>query len=312
MLAITSTRTTPECSCLSQPQGLREAAAVGNLRAVQSYLHAGVNVNSQHAMNKWSPLHWASQRGHAEVVRYLIAHGADREVRNSKDQTALDLAKSSEVQIALGVGESRDVDSTPKGDSTDEKFVPNYLRNPELAKLWSTPEELTDYSKLFSRSSNESTQAEPSNAPQQQQQQQQQHRDQAQPNSHPELLAAPSASPLLASGPQNVPQELGELLVYHREANGNASANLLGAIFYPPSRTIEQALEQIQHELDWLDGSTVSVEALSEANQGLKLFRRTQSGIDIPIGRKQYRQLLSLHFRNSGDQLVIQTAVQSK
>ncbi|KNE69152.1 hypothetical protein AMAG_19966 [Allomyces macrogynus ATCC 38327] len=41
---------------------LREAAALGNAKALTFYLTAGVSPNAQNKINGWTPLHWAAQR----------------------------------------------------------------------------------------------------------------------------------------------------------------------------------------------------------------------------------------------------------
>ncbi len=33
-----------------------------------------------------TPLHWASMRGHVEIVRLLLEKGADRSIRNKQDK----------------------------------------------------------------------------------------------------------------------------------------------------------------------------------------------------------------------------------
>jgi ankyrin repeat protein len=38
-------------------------------------------------------LHWASMRGHVEIVKFLVARGADKGLRNKQDKVAIDLAQ---------------------------------------------------------------------------------------------------------------------------------------------------------------------------------------------------------------------------
>jgi ankyrin repeat protein len=40
-----------------------------------------------------TPLHEAAMKGHADIVQTLLDHGADHEVEDEKDHTALDLAE---------------------------------------------------------------------------------------------------------------------------------------------------------------------------------------------------------------------------
>ncbi|MGF1515385.1 MAG: ankyrin repeat domain-containing protein [Elainellaceae cyanobacterium] len=78
--------------CLNpSPEGLIEAAKVGNLEAVEALLHCGIDVNATAAWQMrfggevWggaievvsTPIHSAAWNGNTEVVRSLIAAGAD-------------------------------------------------------------------------------------------------------------------------------------------------------------------------------------------------------------------------------------------
>ena len=54
---------------------------------------AAAAIDLNHPTNKGStPLMVASYNGHPEVVRVLLAAGADKDLRNKKGQTALDYA----------------------------------------------------------------------------------------------------------------------------------------------------------------------------------------------------------------------------
>ena len=59
------------------PLSLQEAAAMGNLDLVKSFLEEGANVDSLEGTYAWTALHLAAMNGHADVVRLLLTKGAD-------------------------------------------------------------------------------------------------------------------------------------------------------------------------------------------------------------------------------------------
>ena len=64
-------------ACEDKEAGILEAAKIGDLARVQTYIEKGVNVNSQDedGLTAWT---WASRKGHLEVAEYLIAKGAKK------------------------------------------------------------------------------------------------------------------------------------------------------------------------------------------------------------------------------------------
>ncbi len=62
---------------------LIRAAHNGHLNTVQCLLQAGCQVNAIDLGDN-TALHWASMRGHVEVVRALLAAGADKALRNAQ------------------------------------------------------------------------------------------------------------------------------------------------------------------------------------------------------------------------------------
>lgn len=71
--------------------------------------------------------------------------GASKTVQNSKGETAEDLAKRPDICALFG----KELDqSSLEGLDHKPSFVPAYLAQPELSKLWSLPEGSTDDPKL--------------------------------------------------------------------------------------------------------------------------------------------------------------------
>lgn len=73
-------------------------------------LDHGASPNLPAAEENLTPLHDAASGGHLDVVRLLVARGADTRARNSQGLTPRDVAKSPEVISAL---EQTRVEITP-------------------------------------------------------------------------------------------------------------------------------------------------------------------------------------------------------
>ncbi|XP_072380281.1 ankyrin repeat domain-containing protein 40-like [Diabrotica undecimpunctata] len=101
---------------------LREAVSIGDVESVNLLLSQKINVNSQNNMNGWTALHWAYKRGNNHLIKLLIDHGANGDVRNSKGQTPQEVSPYY-------------VDLNSKDKSSDDglNYVPNYLKNPPLS-----------------------------------------------------------------------------------------------------------------------------------------------------------------------------------
>ncbi|KAI8810361.1 hypothetical protein BJ742DRAFT_801589 [Cladochytrium replicatum] len=137
-------------------EALREAAAIGNIRAVQAFLrYPNIDINSRNRVNGWTALHWAAKRGNADVVTLLLRSGADPSLESNASQTALDVAHES-VRALFGletIAEVAEMDGANEG--SEEGFVPNYRANPEFAKLWSVPGESSGPAFTFTRDKGE-------------------------------------------------------------------------------------------------------------------------------------------------------------
>jgi|EP00945_MAST-04E_sp_MAST-4E-sp1_P005363 hypothetical protein len=72
---------------------LFKAVKMGDLAKVKTFLDEGVSPDTRD-VNKWTLLHYASIRGYLEIVKVLIAAGAEVETLTKDIQTPLDLAST--------------------------------------------------------------------------------------------------------------------------------------------------------------------------------------------------------------------------
>lgn len=81
------------------------ASKFGRVWEVKTALLHGYDVNEPSEFG--TPLHVAAENGHLEVVKILVAHGADRNTRNPEGKTPLDLAVSKGHQDIVAFLRSR-------------------------------------------------------------------------------------------------------------------------------------------------------------------------------------------------------------
>jgi len=69
------------------------AVKEGNIEAVKQHLAAGTDVNAKDAgWGDLTPLHYAAQKGHKEIIELLIANGVNVNAKMTNGSTPLDLA----------------------------------------------------------------------------------------------------------------------------------------------------------------------------------------------------------------------------
>jgi ankyrin repeat protein len=83
------------------------AASEADLARVQRLVSGGGDVNGSRSQgfSKWhrsvKPLHHAARAGDTEVVRFLLEHGANPQLRTASGHTALDMAANAAVRRLL-------------------------------------------------------------------------------------------------------------------------------------------------------------------------------------------------------------------
>ena len=67
---------------------------------MKKLIQAGGDVNEQNGIG-WTPLHYASLRGHAEAITALLAAGADKTIKDASGGTPHDYAWKQDCKNAL-------------------------------------------------------------------------------------------------------------------------------------------------------------------------------------------------------------------
>jgi ankyrin repeat protein len=73
-------------------QELIVAARENNVPEVRRLLSVGADVNANDRRSGWTPLHWVCIKGHVQVAKELIGHGADPEATTHTGSTPLHFA----------------------------------------------------------------------------------------------------------------------------------------------------------------------------------------------------------------------------
>ena len=91
---------------------LLTCARTGSVDAVQALLAARADANAREPLRDQTALMWAVAQGHVNVVRVLIAHGADVQARSSVTRVRINRANPNDITAAM-VGEVSQGGSTP-------------------------------------------------------------------------------------------------------------------------------------------------------------------------------------------------------
>ncbi|CAO3600309.1 unnamed protein product [Absidia cylindrospora] len=245
----------------------REVCALGNTKAAQHFIHAGVKVNAQNKMNGWSGLHWASHRGQEDIVRLLLSNGADASIKTEKGQTPLDMC-SEKYPVIQALLESYKVERTAVGPEPSLPIVPAYMKEPDLEKSWLLPDEFSEnkIERVIRQETAKDLLAKEASGAQGIQQ------------AKPEVPKATSDI--------EAPEEK-EILVYMGSRSDEA---IIGSV-YVKNEELETIVDQLKEELDGLPEEFT--------------LARHNGKMNIPINKKQMSRRLLDIFRSDDDVLVI-------
>ena len=73
-------------SCLYT--ALLDAARAGNTDEAEKWLEQGIKPDAMHeTLADWTPLHYAAQLGHVEIIHKLLDRGAEKRPRDRNGET---------------------------------------------------------------------------------------------------------------------------------------------------------------------------------------------------------------------------------
>lgn len=75
-------------------------------------------------------LHWACKRNHTSVVRFLIANGADINIKTFNDESVASLASSEEALLLLDCSLEEVAEKLMVESQGSLPIIPHYLKNP--------------------------------------------------------------------------------------------------------------------------------------------------------------------------------------
>ena len=111
---------------LLEKSALHNASYMGNLEIVRYLIAMGANINAVSGYNHFTPLHWASLFGKPNVVEFLINARATIEPRDHKNKTPLDYANEEghkqivELLVDAGATPPPPVDEALKAQQKEE------------------------------------------------------------------------------------------------------------------------------------------------------------------------------------------------
>lgn len=91
----------PAATCLGGLTALHYAAGAGQVKVVALLLSNGADIDAQHAPDFDTPLHCAILDGRKDTVKFLLAHGANPNLRDGKGRSPIQLSAAADVKSLL-------------------------------------------------------------------------------------------------------------------------------------------------------------------------------------------------------------------
>ncbi len=126
--ATTTTTSTTTTLPSNKEEALILASRGGHLEIVKALIANGANVNHQNNYGNTALIE-ASSKNHLEIVKALIANGANVNLQNNNGQTALNLASDEEIIRVLQ--EAVTPTTTTTTTTTSTTTIPLHIRKPE-------------------------------------------------------------------------------------------------------------------------------------------------------------------------------------
>ena len=100
------------------PAPLAIAISKGEIETVKQFIESGTKVNKK--LNGMTPLMYAARYNKADIIKYLLQKGADRDIKDSQGYTALNYAELSNAYEAIAVLKSSSVNEKAKFSMVDD------------------------------------------------------------------------------------------------------------------------------------------------------------------------------------------------
>jgi len=112
---------------------LIELSAAGDVEGVKELISMGVNVNTQNAVNGWTPLHWACKRGYIRVAVLLLKEGASKDIQANSGELPASVCTNVQILELLSGTPSFAETSRLQDDFDRHGLINNSTRNSPLS-----------------------------------------------------------------------------------------------------------------------------------------------------------------------------------